>query len=527
MVVMAALLVVEAWGDSLTADESFYIRAGTCALTARIGDLEPSSPIGFKVLAGASTVLLGSGARRPCGTTVTYASADLAPFYSGDTRSLHQLILVARLPVILMSLLLAGIVFLWARALNGNLAGLLALAIVALEPSVLGHGHLVTPDLPVTLGMTGCLAAYWRWTGTRRRRWLVASGLALGLAMLARVSALELVPVLVLIGLTLQDGTLIGRLQRVARSVGIVLLAAWSLVCVAYLPFRYLLPGSSWPAPLSWVIPPAWVYELRFQLQHVRMGHPTYLNGQAYAAHAPWYYFFETIGLKTTVGFLLLIVIAAIVAARRRNRDELLFLWLPASLLVLIPTTGGLDLGIRYVLPIFPLLAIAACALLKVDLPRFGLRLAATSVLVLAAVSSSLIHAPLHLGYFNELAGQTPERFLSDSNLDWGQDLWRLADWWTGHGRPSLSLAVFNLLPASYYGIDGRDVQPSREPVVGLLAASLTRITISGDAYPDVRVAPYFTLERTSPLARVGSSILVYQINGELADATSKRRASP
>jgi hypothetical protein len=257
------------------------------------------------------------------------------------------------------------------------------------------------------------------------------------------------------------------------------------------------------------------------------MGHPTYLNGQAYAAHAPWYYFFETIGLKTTIGFLLLIGIAAIVAARWRNRHELLFLWLPAALFVLIPTTGGLDLGIRYVLPIFPLLAIGAGAVLKVDLPRFGLRLAAVSVLVLASASSSLVHAPLHLGYFNEVAGRTPERFLSDSNLDWGQDMWRLADWWTVRGRPPMSLAIFNLLPVSDYGIEGRNVQPSREPVVGLLAASLTRITISGDAYPDVRVSPYYTLEGKTPIARVGSSVLVFQMNGELASATSRRRVSP
>src|ERR1700694_5685066 len=401
-------------------------------------------------------VLRGSGPSRACGTTVTYASADLATFYSGDTRSLRKLILVARLPVILMSLLLAAIVFLWARALNGNRAGLVALAIVAFEPSVLGHGHLVTPDLPVTLGITGCLAACWLWMTTGRRRGLVASGLALALAMRARVSALEVIPLLVVIGLAVEEGNVTIRLRRVLGAVGIVLLAAWALVCVAYLPFRYLLPGSSLPAPLSWVIPPAWVYELRFQLQHVRMGHPTYLNGQAYSAHAPWYYFFETIGLKPTMGLLLLIVIAAIVAARWRNRHELLFLWLPAALVVLVPTMGGLDLGIRYVLPIFPLLAIAAGALVKLDLPRFGLRLAVTSLLVLASASSSLAHAPLHLGYFNELAERTPERFLSDSNLDWGQDLWRLADWWTAHGRPTLSLAVFNLLPARLYGVDGR-----------------------------------------------------------------------
>jgi hypothetical protein len=223
---------------------------------------------------------------------------------------------------------------------------------------------------------------------------------------------------------------------------------------------------------------------------------------------------------------LLLIGIAAIVAARWRDRHELLFLWLPAALFVLIPTTGGLDLGIRYVLPIFPLLAIAAGTVLKVDPPRFGLRLAAVSVLLLASASSSLVHAPLHLGYFNEVAGRTPERFLSDSNLDWGQDIWRLADWWAARGRPPISLACFNLLPLSDYGIEGQDAQPSRQPVVGLLAASLTRITILGDS-SDLAASPYRALEQKTPIARVGSSVLVFQMDGELASATRRRRVSP
>jgi hypothetical protein len=48
-------------------------------------------------------------------------------------------------------------------------------------------------------------------------------------------------------------------------------------------------------------------------------------------------------------------------------------------------------------------------------------------VLVLWIAGSSLFSHPDYLAYFNELAGSEPEKILVDSDLDWGQDLKRLA----------------------------------------------------------------------------------------------------
>jgi hypothetical protein len=48
-------------------------------------------------------------------------------------------------------------------------------------------------------------------------------------------------------------------------------------------------------------------------------------------------------------------------------------------------------------------------------------------VLVLWYAGSSILSHPDYLPYFNALAGSEPEKILADSDLDWGQDLKRLA----------------------------------------------------------------------------------------------------
>ena len=96
-----------------------------------------------------------------------------------------------------MPFVFAGLVLvtgLFARALAGNAAGLAAAALVAVEPTLRGHGSLVQSDVLVTFFLVAAalaleLAA--RGTGERRPdlRWLVASGVLYGFAMSAKYSA--------------------------------------------------------------------------------------------------------------------------------------------------------------------------------------------------------------------------------------------------------------------------------------------------------------------------------------------------
>ena len=90
-------------------------------------------------------------------------------------------------------------------------------------------------------------------------------------------------------------------------------------------------------------------------------------------------------------------------------------------LLVNLPTS--LNIGVRYMMPLFPLLALRAGGVgVVVDQTTGGGDRAAGVDRHLSAMAH-----PDYIAYFNELAGTHPERILVDSDLDWGQDMNRLS----------------------------------------------------------------------------------------------------
>ena len=492
---MAGLLLWEAWGDSLTYDEVRYIRAGYCAVTQGVIDVEPTNPAGFKLLGGAGVVALGPAVAARCDGT------DARPFFAVPPATLRSLQFSARLPIVALALLLAALVYAWARALFGDLAGAAALALMATEPTILGHGHLVTGDLALTLGVVGCLAAHWRASTTGRRRWLVISGVALGFALLNKVSALYLLPILLLVDAA-QPRPGPGRLRRAVAGSALVAAVGWAVVCATYLPFHTSAAATeAWP--LSWLLPQSWLTGVQFQLNHVTAGSTyNYLNGETRVGRGFWTYFLEALALKTTLGMLLMVVLALALTVRRRVTALVLYAWLPALVVVVAATAGGIDIGVRYILPVYPLFALGAASLFSGMVGGRG-RMAAGALLVLA-VGSSLLHAPGHIGYFNEAAGRRPETYLADSNLDWGQDAWRLRDWWEAHGRPGLSTAYFGTLPLRDYGIATRDIALQAPPPAGAIALSLTQVT----AYGAGADAGFGVLVQCAG-ERVGTSVLV------------------
>ena len=92
-----------------------------------------------------------------------------------------------------------------------------------------------------------------------------------------------------------------------------------------------------------------------------------------------------------------------------------------AVAMLLASMTSNINLGVRHVLPLYPLLAIGA---------GYGLwllwraapwgRLAAV-VLAVCHYTSFCTGQPEQLAYFNFLAGEHPERITLDSDYDWGQ----------------------------------------------------------------------------------------------------------
>src|SRR5207244_5691544 len=81
-------------------------------------------------------------------------------------------------------------------------------------------------------------------------------------------------------------------------------------------------------------------------------------------------------------------------------------------------------------------------------------RLGAFAAVGLTAVSSLMV-APHQLAYFNELIGGPAQghKYLSDSNLDWGQDLKGLKTYMDREEIPVIYLSYFGTAPPSGWGI--------------------------------------------------------------------------
>ena len=157
-------------------------------------------------------------------------------------------------------------------------------------------------------------------------------------------------------------------------------------------------------------------------------GHSTmgYLNGQI-STNGWLLYFPEALAVKEPLGFLLRFArepghCGAL--SGRRARGWILFI--PILFVLAVSMRSRYQLGIRHLLPVLPLMylfAVIQLARRKMIAPLLGLML-------LTAIETAAVH-PDYLAFFNFASGGPShgERYLLDSNLDWGQDLYRLSIW--------------------------------------------------------------------------------------------------
>ena len=133
--------------------------------------------------------------------------------------------------------------------------------------------------------------------------------------------------------------------------------------------------------------------------------------------------------------------------------------------------------------------------------------------------------APHQLAYFNESIGGPEQgyRYLSDSNLDWGQDLKGLKAYIEREKLPIIYLSYFGTAPPAYYGIRYQDVASKGTlgpPPPEKVPADAPRKILAISAYnlQDVSKAdnPLFRwLWTRRPIAKIGYSIFVYDLTND------------
>jgi hypothetical protein len=219
-----------------------------------------------------------------------------------------------------------------------------------------------------------------------------------------------------------------------------------------------------------------------------------------------WYYLPAALLVKTPLGMLALwLAGAAALLSVRRLRPAAPYVLLPAAVLLAAAMAGSRDLGVRYAIFVPVFLAVAAgCAVAF----RWRWTPVAATALALFVAVSSVRTFPYYLPYSNEAFGGPSKTHLRlhDSNVDWGQDLGRLADRLRDrYAGQRVWLAYKGSGVPSGYGITASDplsVPPGE--VSGILAVSDSWI-----AKADPRILAL--IGTSEPIDEVGHSITIYR----------------
>jgi hypothetical protein len=445
-------------------------------------------------------------------------------FLYGSSMPAEKILRVARLPNLFLGAVLVGLVGWWSYRLWGAWPALLGGGLAAFDPNFIAHAGLVTTDLPITFFIFLTVYLLWEYQVQPSPGRLLAVGIACGLTLATKFTGLL---VLIIVGLFFLP------LFRQRKEQEAPANSAW--LREALPPFRRIVLIAMLTVPLFYFIYgfPEWAKGIRYQLGRSETGDPHFYFLGEITSHGSFAYLPVAFLIKTPVGTLLMIV-ASLLFCRAGvcpDRRTALFLLVPSGVYFAAMAATRVNLGLRYILPIYPFLFVLAARVGTITfanvLATILVRVGAFAAVGLTAASSLMV-APHQLAYFNELIGGPDQghRYLSDSNLDWGQDLKGLRNYMDREGIPAIYLSYFGTAPPSGWGIRYQylpawveNIQDPNlnEPVPkeGRQILAISVVNLQGIYFVDHRYRYDWLQEYRKPLTVIGHSIYVYDLTND------------
>jgi hypothetical protein len=551
LLVLACQLFLSIRRLSQTFDEATHLFAGYQYWHARDFGVNPEHPPLAKLVAAVPIMQLPLTQPRVPPMHFKYEA------YIGGAQLLYQndadaLLWRARVAVSVFTFVLALLVFAAGWELFGRWAALLALCFYVFEPNILAHSALVTTDVPLTCCLFAAVYMFYRYIRKQTVSNLVICGCAVGLTLASKHSGLVILPILVLLALTelltggyLKKEKLDRRLRKQHALRTVVALAVIGVIGFvilwAFYSFRFEARpgGASMNPPLGaftdtrmiWVLargrllPEAYLYGLADVLGASTEGRPSFLMGTLYPS-GQWFYFPAAFVIKSTLAFLLLLLIVPFIKMLSSTafRRECTFLLLPSLTVFALSMISHLNIGLRHILPVYPFLIVLAAGAAWVVATRRRVGLYMVAGLVLFHATSSLHAFPNYLTYSNEAFGgpSNTYRFLTDSNVDWGQGLkqvrsylaeQQIKDCWFAFFQPFVNPAYYHIpcrpLPSSLTVAFGLPVQTIPPTVQGTVLVSASEA--SGYFWGPGDMNPYHEFQSRRPDGIIGNSILVFR----------------
>jgi Dolichyl-phosphate-mannose-protein mannosyltransferase len=577
LILQSALLALSASWHSPLGDEVGHLSSGIAHWRTGAFDLYRVNPPLCRLIASAPAVL----ARADFDWSAYRSGSKVRPEWSLGSAFIEAnpsfwfgYFVTGRLALIPLILLGGYVCCAWATDLYGANAGLVALCCWVFSPEILTWGSTILPD--ASAAALGVLAGYCFWRWLRAPSWSRASlaGLALGLAELTKSTWVVLFLLWPALWLTrLCSDKIAGSGWRSSGAQ----LAAILFAAIYVLNIGYAFEGSlqrlgdftfvsralagedavkdrsegnrfvgTWLGELPVPIPRNYLSGMDLAKLEFEEGKPSYWMG-TWSDRGWWWYYSACAVLRIPLGTwaLALLAVGATGWDMRRARidrgrvvgqlysagwhDELVLLSPAVAVFLLVSSQTGYSHTFRYVLPCLPFVFIWISKLARsVGMMHSGMALAAMLALSWSVVSSLMVY-PHSWSYFNELAGGPRNGHLYLLDINGGQDLWYLKQWYDSHpdARP-LSVEASSVIDAAHFGIEAvsvlggpADVQDREWEHMRQPGSSPGWHAISVYHLHD-RDGKYDWFRHFEPAYRIGYSILVYHIT--LQDAGHVRR---
>src|SRR5579863_717546 len=541
-----------------TVDESSNIACGMQLLQDRDYYMDVKHPPLARISAALGLYLEG---RRLPGPGYGDDMFGLGNVILNDGNNYWHHLTLARLGTLPFFVLGCLVVWFWSYRISGQWAALFSLLFFSLLPSILAHSGVATNDMAGAA--TLCLALYCLTSWIEKPTWWAASrlGIATGLALVSKFSALLFLPgcAAALILLCFASGADPVRnrsIGKIACQVAMCLAVAYFVLWAGYLftlaPIQASRPHAGidrvfgnhglvhdalsaiveTPVPAGRIV--AGVAALAGQN---KAGQVSFFLSE-WRRHGWWYFFPVMFLVKTPVAFLLFFLIGSVFLLRtfKQDRDWRRIAPTVFALVILaLSMSSHIDVGSRHILAIYPLLSIAigtfAWELWNSTWRPMVSRFVVAAGLASLLTSSVLAH-PDYLAYFNFLASDRPERIEVDSDLDWGQDLARLSKWLRAQGVQDFALSYFGTVDLTHAGLPPFHELVPYQKVSGWVAIS-ARYRVIPSPYVVVQQPPgmaaYYSIPGNfdgikpgngpfawlmdyKPVEKIGKSIFVYYI---------------
>ncbi len=360
-----------------------------------------------------------------------------------------------RITTIIFGTFLLFFVFLVTNSYFGISSALFTLFLLTFEPNLLGNSHYVTLDIGFSFFFFLSYIFLLKLIHQPRLKYAIVLGLMLGAMLGSKISAIPYFFVSMFL-LLIWKRKLITELHRkyffLVFSLAVIVLWGTYFFKTDVIVVRHDNPNRVSNKLFAYgttrnIVPLTWAIE-RLQNQKVPLG--TYIsiikNNLIRSRNAkniePWYSMLTNILFKTPLPLLLFFALSI----RKRRLPFLI----PIGAILFTSSVSRMSPLVRYVLPLYPFMVIAASASLK-EFRGIYRSLLFIGLIVWYAIGT-INQFPHFISYANEFAGPREKRYekFVDSNIDWGQGLVSLQEY--------ISVKQPKKLLFSYFGRDNGDL---------------------------------------------------------------------